>query len=382
MHHPVQVIEQGLVSLRKRAWSIARSLLGKNKAEHDRAYEFIQKHRLSAQAGDWMERQMMALIQTAIQQQGGDPSVARYSVHVKVSGETDAKRHKEMSIAASLVNRSRRGDQVATAFLDSNLGGNDTAKRIRRYAIEYAQKGEAMFGKGVMHAVHTYQRPAHEHRVPVHEHKKHRRPRHPAITNALRGKGRLPFPLGGSGSGSGDSGGNGSGGSDSGSQDQEITINHDQGLNPVTGQVDNPEAAALVHAARAGDRNASQAITNAVRSARSGDPRAQALAQAIHDYTRSHPEFAGEVQEGHVANLSHSHPLTVKRVKQIAASFGAEDQQEFWNRIKNSDGPPCQNRAGYVGQVLGRAQAIQAARFPGSSVMRIAPRAARELGEV
>ena len=46
MHHPVQVIEQGLVSLRKRAWSIARSLLGKNKAEHDRAYEFIQKHRI------------------------------------------------------------------------------------------------------------------------------------------------------------------------------------------------------------------------------------------------------------------------------------------------------------------------------------------------
>jgi hypothetical protein len=182
------------------------------------------------------------------------------------------------------------------------------------------------------------------------------------------------------GDGSGDGGGQGDG-----SQPDDGGGLGDTNLSPTTGQQSNPEAADLVNRSRAGDKSATQTIQETMRADRAGDPRARVLAQGILEYTKGHAEFAGEMLTGHAANLSHSHPLTQRRVKRIgddlAATFGAEGHRVYLAHVASPFGPPSGYKPAFMGQVVGRAQAMQAARFPMGGVRFLSPKAARELGE-
>jgi len=441
-----QVIDQGLATYKRQAWNLARNLMSRTPATVNEAEKYLESARIAAQHGDWLARQFCGFVQTALSQQKGDPRRASFSQKAKINGEHDAtfsaQTREEMGLARSLVNRSRAGDQVATATLTKLAEGNAIAKRIREHALAYAQGGEAAFGAAYSQRhVPTHMPPAghvgHRHEP---SHPKHP-PRHPALVKAtlepvfrpqpvsalgamasspshipprkgvgakhparrlpttvnnyyggasLVGSGSTGGPAGGSGPADGFSStggpvgdGNPDAAIDQSSQlaTDDAVINHDQGLDPTTGQLEHPQAAELVAAARAGSRKAVQQIQDVVRAARSGDPRAQGLAEAIRSYTRTHPEFENEVLDGHAANLSHSHPLTARRVQNIAAGFSGEGQRMFHEHVRNPYGAPSPMREGYMGQVVGRAQAIQAARFPDSSLERYSPRVARELGE-
>ena len=386
---PVQVIEHGLVELRKEAWSVARNILSKQKATSNEALGYLSKVRQAAQYGDWMAKQLMTLVQTALAQQGGDPKVARYSTKAAPAVHGEATFSEEESIARSLVNRWRQGDQVATATLQQLqsgngkarkigtfaerlvardlvtrhragdevatatlqqlAGGNGIAKRIEQHANAYAVHGEAAFGLDKASQKVTLAAKAH----PVAA--KPTAQRHAAFRRTAEHHDAI------------------------GGQHAE-PINGDNGLSVITGHVANPEAARLVNASRAGDRQAIQLVRDIGRAARAGDPRAQELGDAIHVYTKTHPEFGVEILEGHAANISHSHPLTFKRVKSIAATFGSETESSLFLRaVRSPEGPPSSVRPIYMGQAVGRAQAIQAARFPGASIKRVSEKAAREL---
>lgn len=203
------------------------------------------------------------------------------------------------------------------------------------------------------------------------------------------GGGGGPTDGGSSGGGGDDSGGGSddSGGGDDTSFSFEPSGVHlgDRGLHPATGMPVNPHADSLVRRARAGDPRAKMEIGDAIRMSRTGDPRARALAAALLQRTAGAPDIAGEIANGHAANLSHSHPLTDRRVgkigEQVAAQYGARGTAEYHAHVASPHGAISPSMPAWTGQVVGRAQAMQAARFPNGRIRFVSPRAAREMGE-
>jgi uncharacterized membrane protein YgcG len=389
---PVTVIQRGLGEMKRRAWELARKALSGDPQAVAKMIELRKR----ATAGDWMARQFLTMVQSAIQQLGGDVRIARWSGE-SASVTTDMQQ--DMQNAVSLVNRARRGDQNAAATLRIAHQGNARARRMAGYAARYMQTGAASFGASKSHgSVKSVHRPTVT--------------RHPAITAAkLQGIRVAPSAVavrvstsptrpsptsahrrsGGHSSGhsgrssGGSSGGGSSGGGSSGGGSGSGDTNGDQGLDDQTGQQQFPEIVKLVDKARAGDQNANRQLRSIMRAMRGGDPRYQEAGKAILQITGGKPEFGEEMLNGHAVNLSHSHPLTSRRLRNIEqdilGTHGPSGVQEFRAYVQAPHGQPSGSIPAWTGQVVGRAQALQAARFPGAPIRLVSTKAAREVGE-
>jgi len=376
---PQQVIAQGLQSLQQKAWGHARYIASCDPV----ALAELRQKRLAAMGGDWLARQYLTLVQSALNQMGKDPSCARWSADCQVGHEAPREKSEDQMTGESLVRRARNGDQHASALLQTLHEGGPRQHRILKFAKEYAEAtGSASMGADKKSAHHapahhsTHHAPAHHAHAHHEAHPKGHAVRHPAVVKHAEHILRHPLPPPHPGHRPPARTRTGAPGSGSPS---------DQTLHPTTGQLMNQDAAAVVNAARAGDKNAARAIDDVFRAARAGDPRARKMAEDIARYTQAHPSFAGEIVAGHAMNLSHSHPLTPKRVqkigKEIEAQFGVEGARAFFGAIESPYGPPETSVPAWTGQIVGQAQVLQASRFPGAPVRLFSPLAARELGE-
>ncbi len=384
---PVAVINSGVRDLQAKAWRLAQKVYSGDTP----AVAYLANEKVKAQQGDWMARQFLTYVQNALNQQGPNPPSASWNGDPMPSPEDQ----EDMTNAISLVNRARKMDQVAIATIKCLPQGNGRARRTYGYAMRYLETGSPNFGaerpkrggarpqahRAAPVAHHAAARPA---GIPAGAHLAHLPAGlHVSVVNGkpvpahAGGQRHAAFQRQGYGGGQGGSGSQGGGGGGGGSNPAA----GDTGLSPQTGQPSAPNAAQLVNAARAGDPKADQYLRDVMRAARAGDPQWTKMAEDILKYTQGRPEFGTELVNGHAANLSHSHPLTHQRVKRIAADFGGEGSGEFMAYVKSPYGPVADSLPGFTGQVVGRAQAIQASRFPGAPIRLLSVRAARELGE-
>ena len=377
---PAQVISVGTKNMQNQAWMLVQRIASGDAG----AIAYLAQQKQMAIQGDWNARQFLTFAQSAFQQIGQDPTPARWAGDNEYGmGAAPADgpyTFQDWTDALVLVNRARAFDQNAIAMLNTLGQGGPRARRIYRCVQRVlANEPPPAFGAG-KHGKSKGGRAHHAPPAPV---------RHPAIVAAKKPAHHTPVRTSHKGTAGAASTGQASaeGGMSPTAGGDGMQGLGDEGLDVRTGQPSHPEAAAIVNAARAGNPAAVQKIQETMRAYNAGDPRARHLAEGIIAYTQGRPEFAGEVQRGHVVNLSHSHPLTQRRVqrigKDIAATFGAEGERIYMAHVNRPHGPvaPIENVPAWTGQIVGKAQHIQAARFPEGRVRFVSQRAARELGE-
>ncbi len=375
---PAQVISVGSKNMQNQAWMLVQRIASGDAG----AIAYLAQQRQLAIQGDWNARQFLTFAQSAFQQIGQDPTPARWAGDNEYGmGAAPADgpyTFQDWTDALVLVNRARAFDQNAIATLNTLGQGGPRARRIYRCVQRVlANEPPPAFGAG-KHGKSKGGRAHHAPPAPV---------RHPAIVAAKKPAHHTPVRHGGTAGAASTGQASAEGGMSPTAGGDGMQGLGDEGLDVRTGQPSHPEAAAIVNAARAGNPAAVQKIQETMRAYNAGDPRARHLAEGIIAYTQGRPEFAGEVQRGHVVNLSHSHPLTQRRVqrigKDIAATFGAEGERIYMAHVNRPHGPvaPIENVPAWTGQIVGKAQHIQAARFPEGRVRFVSQRAARELGE-
>ena len=375
---PAQVISVGTKNMQNQAWMLVQRIASGDAG----AIAYLAQQKQMAIQGDWNARQFLTFAQSAFQQIGQDPTPARWAGDNEYGmGAAPADgpyTFQDWTDALVLVNRARAFDQNAIATLNTLGQGGPRARRIYRCVQRVlANEPPPAFGAG-KHGKSKGGRAHHAPPAPV---------RHPAIVAAKKPAHHTPVRHGGTAGAASTGQASAEGGMSPTAGGDGMQGLGDEGLDVRTGQPSHPEAAAIVNAARAGNPAAVQKIQETMRAYNAGDPRARHLAEGIIAYTQGRPEFAGEVQRGHVVNLSHSHPLTQRRVqrigKDIAATFGAEGERIYMAHVNRPHGPvaPIENVPAWTGQIVGKAQHIQAARFPEGRVRFVSQRAARELGE-
>ena len=357
----------------------------------------LEEERKKAHAGNWLAQQYLTFVQSALNRMGGNVALATWrgeEVTTVVGVEDPLKTE-----CLSVIERALHGDQNAQALLErlphAAREGSTKAILALRFIEEILRGGKARMGLEHMKAdIRGAQLKIKPKKHPGHK-------RHPALQRLGRPlmlKETIHLSLGqrhameygqGGGSQAGGSQGGGSqaggsqaGGSQGGGGDCASTDSGGatpaEDLSPVTGQLEHPEAARMIQAARAGDKVMAAHIERVLTAARQGDKRAEPLAHGIRVYLRAHPEFKGEILEGRAVHLSHGHPLTDKRIRAFSAEFGKE-AETFLEHVREPYGPVIDYRPAYVGLMVGRAQAYQAIRYPGTPLSILSERVSREL---
>jgi hypothetical protein len=363
------VIDKGSEWLKDRARTTAKAAM----QGHPEALAVLAQERQKAQAGGWLAQQFLTYVQSFLNQWHGNVKLATWHGEVgskdAVVGPLDPIKDECLAV----IKRARAGDQNAQAILHSLPEAAERGSVRARIALAYAKEvlegGEAKMGaemaKRAMRKTIDTMRKSIDKKI---------RGRHPALARLghpkiikeilykTPGQKHVAAYKDHQAQGGGSSGGSNSGASD------------DSTLNPVTGQLQSTTAAQLVNASRAGDKAAHEQVRSIL-----SDPSQETMAHAIRQYIEAHPEFAGERIEGKAVQLSHGHPLTPSRIMDLAATFGSE-AETFLHYVQSPYGPPLEYRPAQLGQIVGRAQAYQAIRYPGAPLRIISERVAREIG--
>lgn len=158
----------------------------------------------------------------------------------------------------------------------------------------------------------------------------------------------------------------------------------------------------VVQRARAGDQNAMALIAMVRANAQAGNPRAIASLRAFSDYMDKHPvesSMAGELsnvrskrakQAQAAVVFANGRHLDIEVLREFGSSFGEDADCFFqgardWNKDLRPDiarsADPYRLQVYEVGQVLGRARAIQQMRRPDVPISAYDPMVGWELGE-
>lgn len=157
----------------------------------------------------------------------------------------------------------------------------------------------------------------------------------------------------------------------------------------------------VVQRARAGDQNAMALISMVRANAQAGNPRAIASLQAFRDYMDKYPVESSMGNELNQSNnrakkvrtavvFANGRHLDAEVLREFGSSFGADAECFFqgardWNKDLRPDlarrADPYKLQVYEVGQVLGRARAIQQMRRPEVPISAYDPMVGWELGE-
>ena len=126
-----------------------------------------------------------------------------------------------------------------------------------------------------------------------------------------------------------------------------------------------------MRAAAGGNPNALHRIHRIKTAAYKGDTRAQSMLTALRKIAAQRGTASSV--SGDVAALSHGRPLTTSRVGDMASEFGADavyviEGVRKPHAVVDQRVNPVVRRAIVVGQKIGRAQELQAQRFPNGPV--------------
>lgn len=202
-------------------------------------------------------------------------------------------------------------------------------------------------------------------------------PHHPKHHDARREV--VYVTRGGGGGGGGNGGGGGGGGMDNRAAERALLQQRSTQRHPAFQQSETvrvvegrePPLRRLLRAAAAGNREALSRVNDIKVAAQRGDVRAKSMLQAMQQMAGT-PEI---VSNARAAKLSHGKPLTTARVHGIAAEFGAESANVL-RGVRSPYAPispyvtPITRQAIRTGQILGKAQQMQAVRFPGGPIPR------------